>query len=87
MNEDYTKDKECIQALVSMYEKYGIDRNNADVLDMIDVLKKELNVECSGHVMTVGKDYMSEDDFNMLMLGALEEDYLDEIGKRNIFLA
>jgi hypothetical protein len=37
--------------------------------------------------MTVGKDYMSEDDFNMLMLGALEEDYLDEIGKRNIFLA
>lgn len=40
MNEDYAKDKECIQALVSMYEKYGIDRNNADVLDMIDVLKK-----------------------------------------------
>lgn len=84
MDRDY--DEECIRALDDMYKKYGINMNDAETLDMINALEKELNVKCGGHVMSANGASMSEDEFDDLMLHTLEEHYLDEIGKRNIFL-
>lgn len=85
MDRDYNE--KCIQALDGMYQKYGLDMNNANILDMIEAIKNELNVECGGYVINVGGACMSKDKFNELMLHALEEDYLYEIGIRNITLA
>lgn len=85
MERDY--DEKCIQALDDMYQKYGFDMYNANILDMIEVVKKELNVEYSEHLMNTNGAYMRKYRFNELMLHALEEEYLDLIGKHNIFLA
>lgn len=83
MKRDYNE--KCLEALELIYTKYGIDMNNAPTQKMIDTITSELNCTIGYHIMPT-KDAKPIDE-KELVLNALEDDYLNEIGLRNILLA
>ena len=68
-----------------IFSNYGIDMNNAPIQKMIDAITSELNCTIGYHIMST-KDAKPIDE-KELVLNALEDDYLNEIGLRNILLA
>lgn len=83
MKRDYNE--KCLEALELVYTKYGIDMNNAPTQKMIDAITSELNCTIGYHIMST-KDAKPIDE-KELVLNALEDYYLNEIGLRNILLA
>lgn len=83
MKRDYNE--KCLEALKLVYTKYGIDMNNAPAEKMIDAITSELGCSIGYHIMST-KDAKPIDE-KELVLNALEDDYLNEIGLKNILLA
>lgn len=83
MKRDYNE--KCLEALELVYTKYGIDMNNAPAEKMIDAITSELGCSIGYHIMST-KDVKPIDE-KELVLNALEDDYLNEIGLKNILLA
>jgi hypothetical protein len=83
MKRDYNE--KCLEALELVYTKYGIDMNNAPIEKMINAITSELGCTIGYHIMFT-KDAKPIDE-KELVLNALEDDYLNEIGLRNILLA
>lgn len=83
MKRDYNE--KCLEALELVYTKYGIDMNNAPIQKMIDAITSELGCTIGYHIMSI-KDAKPINE-KELVLNALEDDYLNEIGLKNILLA
>lgn len=88
MEREYNE--ECNDALKSMYRGYGInmDDPNVSVPAMIEAVSSAMDVSFGCSFLSVkDAEPLNDVDYNELILSALEDDYLDSIGVKNLILA